>query len=98
MIYPAIKIIRRWKIFSELDLKYLEQTNPGGIAEAFVIAEKFIDLEDVMLVLGDNIFYGNGFISLLKNSISKGKKQKLLSYFLAVMLTTHLDMESFPLI
>mgnify|MGYP001465932626 CR=1 FL=1 len=59
-----------------ISLKYLEQTNPGGIAEAFVIAEKFIDLEDVMLVLGDNIFYGNGFISLLKNSISKVEKTK----------------------
>ena len=59
-----------------LTLLYKEQPSPDGLAQAFILGEKFIDNEDVCLVLGDNIFHGSGFSDLLKNAcenISKGK-------------------------
>lgn len=46
--------------------EYEVQENPNGLAEAFIIGEKFIGLEKVALILGDNIFYGTGLSSLLK--------------------------------
>ena len=50
-----------------IDLKYEIQSNPEGIAQALIIGEKFIDKEDVCLILGDNIFFGNNFATLLKD-------------------------------
>lgn len=47
---------------------YLEQANPNGIAEAFLIGEKFIGNDSVCLILGDNIFYGHDFFNLLHNA------------------------------
>src|SRR6187399_2656649 len=44
-----------------LQLSYAEQPSPNGLAEAFVIGAEFIGDDDVALVLGDNIFYGQGF-------------------------------------
>lgn len=52
----------RWGIA----INYATQEHPKGIAEAFHIAEKFIGLDNVALALGDNIFYGNGFIEKLR--------------------------------
>jgi glucose-1-phosphate thymidylyltransferase len=46
--------------------EYEVQENPNGLAEAFIIGEKFIGLDKVALILGDNIFYGSGLSSLLK--------------------------------
>ena len=54
-----------------IKLSYSEQVKPNGIAEAFVIGEKFIDNDHVCLILGDNIFYGSGFTKILKNSVSE---------------------------
>ena len=56
---------------SHLGLKftYKEQSHPGGIAEAFILGEDFIGHEPVCLVLGDNIFYGHGFTTLLKKAM-----------------------------
>lgn len=48
---------------------YLEQQEPKGIAEAFIIGEKFIGKDDVCLILGDNIFYGHGLTELLKKTV-----------------------------
>ena len=42
-----------------LDISYLEQAEPRGIAEAFIIGEEFIGDDNVVLILGDNIFHGN---------------------------------------
>ncbi len=59
-----------------LNLTYKEQPNPDGLAQAFIIGEKFIGNDDVCLVLGDNIFYGHGFSEILKNAknnVSMGK-------------------------
>ena len=50
------------------DLQYAIQEVPNGLAQAFVIGEKFIDKDSVALVLGDNIFYGSGFSKLLQSS------------------------------
>ena len=49
-------------------LQYAVQEAPNGLAQAFVIGEKFIGNDSVALVLGDNIFYGSGFSELLRNS------------------------------
>ena len=46
--------------------EYEVQENPNGLAEAFIIGEKFIGLDKVALILGDNIFYGSGLSTLLK--------------------------------
>ena len=49
--------------------EYAEQPSPDGLAQAFIIGEKFIGDDSVCMVLGDNIFEGNGFIELLKNAV-----------------------------
>jgi len=51
-------------------LSYKEQPSPDGLAQAFILGEEFIENDDVCLVLGDNIFYGAGLSSILKNAIS----------------------------
>ncbi len=60
-----------------IELSYAEQPSPDGLAQAFIIGEAFIGNDSVCLVLGDNIFYGQGFSSMLENSVKmveeKGK-------------------------
>lgn len=52
-----------------IDITYAVQEKPEGLAQAFLIGEKFIGTDDVCLVLGDNIFYGSGFSQILQNSL-----------------------------
>ncbi len=52
-----------------LSFSYMEQLEPKGIAEAFLLGEKFVGSDSVCLVLGDNIFYGHGFTALLKKAM-----------------------------
>lgn len=54
-----------------ISLSYAVQPSPDGIAQAFIIAEDFIDGSNVCLVLGDNIFYGQGFSPMLRNAALK---------------------------
>ena len=64
---------------SELGIKlfYKEQTSPDGLAQAFIIAEDFIGKDDVCLILGDNIFYGQGLTKILEKSLKNvTEKQK----------------------
>lgn len=56
--------------------EYAEQPTPGGLAQAFLIGEEFIGNDDVCLVLGDNIFYGAGFTSLLRQSVATVEKER----------------------
>jgi len=51
-----------------LSFTYAEQPKPEGLAQAFLIGEKFIGKDPVCMVLGDNIFYGHGFRAMLKNA------------------------------
>lgn len=51
-----------------IKISYLEQAAPRGIAESFIIGEKFIAKDNVCLILGDNIFYGDGLSALLKEA------------------------------
>ena len=51
-----------------VSFEYAEQPSPDGLAQAFIIGEKFIGKSDVCLVLGDNIFHGSGFTGILKKS------------------------------
>ena len=67
---------------SDLGIKfsYAIQEVPKGIAESFLIAEDFINNEPVALILGDNIFHGFGFSSMLKNVIQKNKGATIFGY------------------
>ena len=56
--------------------EYAEQPSPDGLAQAFIIGEKFIGDDCACLVLGDNIFHGNGFIELLQKAVSDAEAGK----------------------
>ena len=52
-----------------VNFQYAEQPSPDGLAQAFIIGEEFIGDDSVCLVLGDNIFYGQGFPNMLRNAV-----------------------------
>ena len=64
-----------------LKISYAIQEKPNGLAEAFLIGEKFIGNDSCALVLGDNIFYGHGFTGMLKEASSKGKGATIFGYY-----------------
>ncbi|MDD3645897.1 MAG: glucose-1-phosphate thymidylyltransferase RfbA [Candidatus Gracilibacteria bacterium] len=59
-----------------IKLEYAVQPSPDGLAQAFIIGEKFIGNDDVCLVLGDNLFHGQGLSKLLKNSVDIVKNER----------------------
>ena len=67
-----------------VNFEYAEQPSPDGLAQAFIIGEKFIGEDNVCLVLGDNIFYGAGFTRMLKQSVETAEnmgKATVFGYF-----------------
>lgn len=64
-----------------LQFTYAEQPKPEGLAQAFLIAEEWLGNDDVCLVLGDNIFYGNGFTPMLQRSIQNVTNDRKASIF-----------------
>lgn len=61
--------------------EYAEQPSPDGLAQAFVIGEKFIGNDSVCLVLGDNIFHGAGFTRMLKEAVRTAEEEKKATVF-----------------
>ena len=68
---------------SELGMRfeYVVQPSPDGLAQAFILGEKFLDGDDACLVLGDNIFYGHGLTELLAKSIKNIKDENKATVF-----------------
>ena len=64
-----------------LRLQYAVQEEPNGLAEAFIIGEEFIENDNVALILGDNIFYGYGFGSILENAGKLSEGAKIFGYY-----------------
>ena len=67
-----------------IQLSYAEQPSPDGLAQAFIIGEKFIGNDSVCLVLGDNIFYGHGLPELLskaRKNVEVDKKATVFGYY-----------------
>ena len=63
-----------------IKIQYKVQLSPNGLAEAFILGENFIGSDNVCLILGDNIFYGQGFRTLLKESVSTNEGGIIYSY------------------
>jgi len=64
-----------------LHLSYKEQPSPDGLAQAFILGEEFIGTDNCAMILGDNIFYGNGFSSLLQSAYAKTTGATVFGYY-----------------
>ena len=64
-----------------IHLSYAVQPSPDGLAQAFLIGENFIDGDSCAMVLGDNIFYGDGFVRRLKNAAAKQTGATVFGYY-----------------
>ncbi len=64
-----------------VNFSYAEQPSPDGLAQAFIIGEEFIGDDAVCLVLGDNIFHGNGFSKLLKEAVQAAEEEDKATVF-----------------
>lgn len=63
-----------------VNLSYKVQPSPDGLAQAFTLGEEFIGKDSVCLVLGDNIFWGQGFTPILKNAVNRSKGATVFGY------------------
>lgn len=63
-----------------INLSYAEQPSPDGLAQAFIIGEEFIGDDNVALILGDNIYHGNGLTKMLQKAASKEKGATVFGY------------------
>lgn len=64
-----------------VNFSYAEQPSPDGLAQAFIIGEEFIGDDAACLVLGDNIFHGNGFVEILQDAVSAAEKNEKATVF-----------------
>lgn len=64
-----------------LSLSYVVQPSPDGLAQAFILGEKFIGADDVALILGDNIFFGYGFSAMLDVAVQSVQQQRMATIF-----------------
>jgi glucose-1-phosphate thymidylyltransferase len=64
-----------------VNFAYAEQPQPEGLAQAFVIGREFVGADNVSLVLGDNIFYGQGFGELLESAVSRKEGATVFGYY-----------------
>ncbi|HJD61480.1 MAG TPA: glucose-1-phosphate thymidylyltransferase RfbA [Rickettsia endosymbiont of Columbicola hoogstraali] len=64
-----------------INIQYAIQDTPKGLADAFIIGEDFIGDSNVCLILGDNIFYGQGLVSILQNARSLQEGAKIFGYY-----------------
>jgi len=63
-----------------MSISYKVQPSPDGLAQAFILGEEFIGEDNVALVLGDNIFYGQGFSGMLKNAVERREGATVFGY------------------
>lgn len=64
-----------------IQIQYAEQPSPDGLAQAFIIGEEFIGKDNVCMVLGDNIFYGQSFSSMLRQAVANADKDDTATVF-----------------
>lgn len=64
-----------------IKLSYVEQPSPDGLAQAFLLGEEFIAGDKCTMILGDNIFYGNGLSKLLKEAVNVDKGASVFGYY-----------------
>ena len=64
-----------------IQIQYAEQPSPNGLAQAFIIGEEFIGKDNVCMVLGDNIFYGQSFSSMLRQAVANADKDDSATVF-----------------
>ncbi|MFN3531318.1 MAG: glucose-1-phosphate thymidylyltransferase RfbA [Candidatus Brocadia sp.] len=64
-----------------IEISYAQQPEPRGLADAFIIGEKFIGTDRVCLVLGDNIFFGHGLSDILKSAIAQKEGATVFGYY-----------------
>lgn len=62
-------------------LSYKEQPSPDGLAQAFILGKEFLDGEAACMILGDNIFHGNGFVPMLRQAIADAENRNEASIF-----------------
>ncbi len=64
-----------------INLSYAVQPNPGGLAQAFLVGEEFVAGDDCAMILGDNIFYGNGLSRLLQEAANNKNRATVFGYY-----------------
>jgi glucose-1-phosphate thymidylyltransferase len=64
-----------------MKFSYIVQPSPDGLAQAFILGKEFIGKDDVCLILGDNIYYGGGFVGMLENAVNNVKKSNVATVF-----------------